>query len=186
MNSVKRVATETALVVAAGIGIGLPANQLSPVGIELARDYFPRSAEAQKQPAEERLRALGIATVTLDQVAAMVSDPGYEQGLQILIDARKTAPYQAGHIPGAFQFNHYYLENYLEEVLPASQIAEEIVIYCKGGDCEDSEFAAQALMELGIATEKLSVFIGGLDAWRAAGKPLEQGVRLSGQLTTPQ
>jgi rhodanese-related sulfurtransferase len=63
--------------------------------------------------------------------------------------------------------------------------AEKIVVYCAGGDCEDSRFAAILLRDAGVAPEKLFVYSGGLHAWTAAGLPVESGERRSGVVTKP-
>jgi rhodanese-related sulfurtransferase len=60
-------------------------------------------------------------------------------------------------------------------VLPVCQAAEEVVIYCNGGECEDSQFAAVALRDAGIANQKLFVFAGGFAEWMKNGLPVEAG-----------
>jgi rhodanese-related sulfurtransferase len=67
-------------------------------------------------------------------------------------------------------------------VLPACLAAQKIVVYCTGGKCEDSEFAAGTLLEAGIPAAKISVYIGGITEWTAAKLPLETGTRKSGML----
>ena len=81
-------------------------------------------------------------------------DPRYEQDLVVFVDARNDDHYQAGHVPGAHLFDYYRPANYLSNVLQACQIAQEIVVYCNGGDCEDSELAATMLRDLGIRQPK--------------------------------
>jgi rhodanese-related sulfurtransferase len=56
------------------------------------------------------------------------------------------------------------------------------VVYCNGGECEDSEFAAIMLRDAGVPREMLFVFAGGIVEWKAAGLPVETGPRGSGQL----
>ena len=51
----------------------------------------------------------------------------------------------------------------------------EIVVYCNGGDCEDSESAALFLLGLGADPERIRVFTGGITEWTERGMPLEQG-----------
>ncbi len=63
-----------------------------------------------------------------------------------------------------------------------AQIAERVVVYCNGGNCEDSELAASLLRDAGIPAEKLQVYLGGFTEWEAQGMPVEIGVRSSGQL----
>ena len=179
------------------------ANEVSPRGLALARNYFPGTARrslptatatqltpgtgdtnvAVPSPAKllaTRLQANGLQLVDSSQVVQLFRDPRYEQELVVFIDARDDRHYQEGHIPGAYQFDHYRAENYLATVLPVSEAAEQIVVYCTGGDCEDSEFAAITLRHAGIPTEKLFVYGGGMTEWATNGLPVEIGGRKSG------
>ncbi len=113
-------------------------------------------------------------------VVELFHDLRYEQGLVILVDARDDAHYQAGHIPGAWQFDHYHPEQYLPAVLPVCLNAQKVVVYCTGGACEDSEFAAIMLREAGVPRDSLFVYTGGITEWMTNGQPLESGARGSG------
>ncbi len=129
-----------------------------------------------------RLKAKGLQLLASDQVTQLSYDLRYEHGLIVFVDARDDRHYQDGHIPGAWQFDHYRAENYLANVLPVCLAAEQIVVYCQGGDCEDSEFAALTLSSVGIAKEKLFVYGGGMTEWMTNGLPVELGARKSGNL----
>jgi len=67
-------------------------------------------------------------------------------------------------------------------VLGACQNAEKVVVYCNGGDCEDSQFAAVTLRDTGVPKEKLFVYPGGMAEWATNGWPIEIGARKSGVL----
>jgi len=56
------------------------------------------------------------------------------------------------------------------------------VVYCTGGECEDSEFAALALIGVGIPKERFFVYVGGMSEWAAHGLPFEVGERNSGNI----
>jgi rhodanese-related sulfurtransferase len=56
------------------------------------------------------------------------------------------------------------------------------VVYCHGGDCDDSESAAILLRDVGIATRKLFIYTGGIPEWTTNGLPVEIGGRNSGNL----
>lgn len=127
-----------------------------------------------------RLQSKGLRLVESHQVTQLFRDPRYAQDLVVFIDARDDQHYQAGHIPGAYQFNHYRAENYLATVIPVCQMAEQIVVYCTGGDCEDSEYAAIFLRDAGIPPEKLFVYGAGMTEWMTNGQPVEIGGRHSG------
>jgi rhodanese-related sulfurtransferase len=198
---VKGLLVEALLVTVAGGLFALAANQLSPSGIKLTRNYFPKPpplatnqpAAAQPQLAaaqpaaaavvspEARLRASGLQTVPRETVAQLFTSPEYASESVIFVDARNDEHYQAGHLPGAFAFDHYRPETCVATVLPACLAATRIVVYCTGGDCEDSEFATLALAGSGVPREKLFIYPGGLADWQAAGQPVEIGARRSGQ-----
>jgi rhodanese-related sulfurtransferase len=104
----------------------------------------------------------------------------------MLIDARDGAHYEKGHIPGAWQFDHYHAEQYLPTILPGCMNAQKVVVYCNGGACEDSEFAAILLREAGVPRERLFVYAGGISEWADSGRLVETGMRRSGQLVKPK
>lgn len=128
------------------------------------------------------LQEQGLQVIRHDQVEALYNDPLYQQGIYVIIDARDDTNYEMGHIPGAYQWDHYRYKQYIDEVLPACQAAEKIVLYCNGGDCEDSEFATIDLMDQGIDPGKLFVYPGGMTLWKQKDLPTERGKRSSGDI----
>ena len=209
----KKILLEALLVAIGGATLAFAANALSPYGLKLTLNYFPgeqkrvsgkagEGGNGKNHPShlsthplthspdsspttlvESRLREKGLGVVDSKQVAQLFEDPRSQQELIVFIDARNDEHYMAGHIPGAYQFDHYHPDKYLSAVIPACQQAQQIVVYCKGGECEDSEFAALMLRDsVGIAKEKLFVYAGGITDWEAAGHPLEIGPRKSGQM----
>lgn len=200
-SEIKTIVVEAAIVVIVGLGIGLAANALSPRGLALSRNYFPggtnqvSAAPAQVQavpaPAEtnespesaqisERLRGKGLQELKLNQVEILFRDPRSQDGRIIFVDARNQDDYQDGHIPGAYELDPYHPEKEMGTVLPICQAAEKVVVYCTGGDCEDSDTAALLLQDAGVPDQKLFVYGGGFAAWEAAHLPVETGARNSG------
>ena len=100
----------------------------------------------------------------------------------VFIDARDESHYQEGHIPGACEFDPYHPEKYFPVVLPICRAAEQIVVYCNGGDCDDSETAARLLKDVGIPGRKLFIYGGGITEWTNNHQPVETGARNSGNL----
>ena len=199
MRNARAVLLEALLVAAVGLLIALAANALSPRGLRLSRNYFPGDTRAStgaqgqtnllaKPPtnameaALQRLQQRGLQVISSNEVLELVHDPRFEQGLLLVIDARDDSHYQAGHIPGAWQFDHYHAEQYMPTVLPACLNAQKVVVYCNGGSCEDSEFAAIMLREAGVPRENVFVYAGGINEWKSNGQPVETGARRSGQL----
>ena len=197
MNSRTRgVVWEAAVVLVGGFFIGLLANGISPQGLKLKRDYFPKEtvpavpvASRQTAPATApaetnavlaRLREHGLQPLNHADVLALFHDPKRTQELIVFVDVRNDALYSAGHIPGAYPFDYYRPEAYLTTVLSACGTAEKIVVYCTGGDCEDSELAAIMLGQAGVPRERIFIYPGGFTEWSAGKLPLELGARLSG------
>jgi rhodanese-related sulfurtransferase len=184
--------------------LAFAANALSPRGLQLTKNYFPgtkltspapvaatnvasTAATATNSPLEllsTRLRDNGLQLADSNQVVQLFRDPRREQDLVIFIDSRDDEHYQEGHIPGAYHFDRFRPENTLTNVLPVCLTAEQMVFYCNGGDCDDSEHAAIMLRDsIGIPKEKLFVYGGGITEWATNGLPIELGLRNSGQLT---
>ena len=139
-------------------------------------------APSEAELAVARLKAKGLQVVSFEQMKKLLHDPGYAQGLIIFVDARDDDHYQAGHIPGAYQLDYYHPDKYLATVVVACQSAKQIVVYCTGGDCEDSELTAIMLRDGGVPNQKLFVYVGGITEWDASGEPEETGARNSGQM----
>ena len=164
-------------------GTGPATETTSPTGATGAPTPGPEPApppaghqgEWQEQPRVNP--AHGLLAIGYQQALKIYQDPMYLDGLCIFVDARSDAAYGEGHIPGAYQLDHYHLERYLPEVLPAAQRADRIVLYCEGGDCEDSIFAANDLLEQDIEYDHLLIYEGGIEEWERNGAPLELGGR---------
>ncbi len=203
MLRLKTVLLEALLVTVGGFALAVGANALSPRGLSLSRNYFPvvpssggagetgpgrANAEtgggADASPASrtiQRLRKRDLQVVTGSEAAELFRDPRFQQGLIVFIDARDEDHFAKGHIPGARLFHYYRAEQYLPALLPACLAAQKVVVYCNGGDCEDSEFAALILRDTGVPRENLFVYPGGVSEWSATGMPVETGARGSGE-----
>jgi rhodanese-related sulfurtransferase len=199
---VKSLLREGLVVAIAGIVLAFAANALSPRGLKLTTDFFlsdrlpnpatttnsAASTNAVRMPAtnalaalKEKLLAKGMRLADSNQVAQLFRDPRCQIGLVAFVDARNDEEYQAGHIPGAYHLDHYRPEKYLPAVLEACTLAQEIVVYCNGGECIDSTESAFLLGQT-VPKEKLLVYLGGLTEWAANRMPIEMGDRKSGRL----
>jgi rhodanese-related sulfurtransferase len=182
---------EAAFVVLVGGVFAFAANEISPRGLALARNYFPNGMNnavrmtataatntAAIPPAQllaAELKKNGLQLLDGNQTERLFHDPGFQRGAIIFIDARDEAHYRAGHVPGAYEFDPYHPEKYFPAVLPVCQAAEQIVVYCNGGDCDDSESAALLLRDVGIANRKLLIYGGGITEWTNNRLPVEIG-----------
>ena len=174
-----RILLEALLVAIVGSAFAFAANNFSPRGLTLTRNYFPgntnKLAAAPVLPLMAGIRQKGLQWIDGAKAAELFKDPRFSQKQIVFIDARNSDQFQQGHIPGAHELDPYQPEKYLSEMIPVCQEAEEVVLYCNGGDCEDSQFAAVLLREAGIPNQKLFVFIGGLPEWTRLGMPVEKG-----------
>ncbi len=207
-SAVKCVLQETAFVVVIGACFAFAANRVSPLGLTLTRNYFPEGTgrlvpamppaalphnaagtnsmafdSAQLLAAE--LKGKGLQLIDRRQALQFFHDPRFQQNIVVFVDARDEQHYREEHIPGAYEFDPYRPEKYFDAVLPVCKAAEQIVVYCNGGDCDDSETAALLLRDVGIANQKLLVYGGGITEWTTNGLPVEIGGRNSGNLRKP-
>ncbi len=205
MKEWKRVVLEFILIGLVGCLLGLTANHLNYDRLALFHDYFYRTNTAKKGPAvtnasrdaippsdstiaaqlealKQRLDKHGIKLISFAEVKTLYEDPGYAAGAYILIDARDDKLYRAGHIPGAFLVDHYRIERYIPTVLDFCRAAEKIVVYCNGGECEDSEFVALDLLGEGIEPGRIFVYAQGFMDWEDQGMPVELGEQHSGEI----
>jgi rhodanese-related sulfurtransferase len=141
------------------------------------------SAEAPDpvtEAASQRLRAEGLQVLTHAEAQALFEDPAYAAGAYVFVDARGDDAYREGHIPGAVQFDRYHPERHVADVTAACAGVLQVIVYCNGKNCEDSELAAQDLPALGIDPRIVHVYVGGWTEWSAAKLPIEKGARGGG------
>jgi rhodanese-related sulfurtransferase len=192
---------QAALLLVIGAALSLAANAVSPRGLKLSTDYFPKPNGVPAQPQEiaqpaapastndplavvtARLRAHGLQPLAYSEVVALYQSPDSALQKIIFLDSRDDQHFQSGHIPGAWPFDRYRLDQSLPAILAPCLQAEKIVVYCNGGECEDSEFAALALSQsAGVPAARVFVYPGGITEWEAKGQPVETGLRGSGTL----
>lgn len=134
----------------------------------------PAEAESVAQ-----LTAQGYQVIGHADVVKLHDSPEFAQEQVVFVDARADSPYQEGHIAGAYQLDHFHLEAYMPGVKAACDAADKIVVYCNGGECEDSKLVSSDLMDAGILPSRVYVYVGGIMAWKKHRLPLERGARNS-------
>jgi len=153
-------------------------SQLNPNALNLSTDYFPQSPSPNSADSDQAAKDLpkhDFHVITGDMILEFLPDL-MESDMAVLIDARSTAHYTAGHIPGAYQIDRYHLDEYIPPILPAMRKAGYVMVYCAGGDCEDSIFLATDLVyQFGIEKEVIYIYEGGMEEWEALGHPLKTG-----------
>lgn len=146
------------------------ANTTNPVP-----NITPSVAAPSAKPEAEAHLVHDYQSINLDGVEAALADPRYEQGLIVFVDARADEPFEAGHIPGALQCDHYQLDKYINAVMNKARVAEQVIVYCNGGQCEDSIFMCQNLMERGLDYKAIYLYEGGWKEWEQSGNPIAKG-----------
>jgi rhodanese-related sulfurtransferase len=202
-STVARVLGEALVVALAAGAFAFCANEVSPRGLTLTRNYFPGGTNQTVAPlkisraiastsetngppvaddTDQRLKDKGLHPISRADTLAIFHDARYQQGLIVFVDARNKAEFEDGHIPGAYQLDPYHPDKQLPDVLTACQAADRVLVYCTGGDCEDADSMAILLRESGVPDSKLIVFGGGITDWRENHLPIEEGARNSGHL----
>ena len=193
---------EAAIVVLAAAAFGFAANELSPRGLRLPATISPThplpaqpfAAALHRRPDQPGRRGGrdrpafeegGIQSIHRAETERLFHDQRYLQGLVVFVDAREQNPYADGHIPGAYRLDPFYPEKEIANALPPCQAADQIVVYCNGGDCDDADSTAIILRDAGVPAQKLFVYAGGYGEWTNQHLPVEKGERNSGSLTNP-
>jgi rhodanese-related sulfurtransferase len=170
---------QAALVACAGLLVAVLANHLSPLGLSLTRDYFPAAvpvetpATTSPEPAPTAAPKHEFATATRADVQELLRDPRFVMQKFLLIDARNVANFQAGHIPGALQYDHFRPTENIAQIVPPCLAAEKIIIYCHGGQCQDSIFTSRLLVGYGVPASRIAIYEAGIEDWRHAELPLQ-------------
>jgi rhodanese-related sulfurtransferase len=92
------------------------------------------------------------------------------------VDARRTADFLAGHVPGAKGLPVWEdgLEAKLQDLDAQTKDPNDpLVIYCSGGGCRDSHELAQKLWLMGF--RNLRIYTGGWPEWHEKGWPAATG-----------
>jgi rhodanese-related sulfurtransferase len=141
--------------------IGAGANLVRPDRLDwVYTSPAVRAVEAARRDQQVELRIVG-----LEEFRQWRS----REGVAVL-DARPALFYQFAHIPGARNLSKEEFDAQfagIEPELRGAVAANGIVIYCSGGDCEDSAYVASRLTQQGFT--KLAIFEGGWDEWQQAG-----------------
>jgi len=103
----------------------------------------------------------GTDAVTADELQRRINDR-----TAVVIDVRPAEEFAEGHITGALSVPLKELETRLKELPRRAQI----VAYCRGPYCVQSDAAVALLTKCGFKARRLEI---GLPDWRARGLPVE-------------
>ncbi|MEO1715984.1 MAG: rhodanese-like domain-containing protein [Planctomycetota bacterium] len=136
-----------------------------------------KADDAAEVSDEQDAPAASAGTITLDglEIDLPTTKALHENQLATFIDARVSSEFEEGHIEGALNISPAALEaNSSLFALDVIDPALPIVIYCGGGDCDDSHRVAELLQDL-RGFEQTHVFIDGYQTWADAGLPTSTG-----------
>ncbi len=109
------------------------------------------------------------------ELVKVFQDPATAQGLNLFVDARKPDLYEEGHIPGAVQCDPYEPDDALDVVIARANAVERVIVYCGGGDCEDSIFMCRELLDGAVPYDSIFLYSGGWKEWSANQMPAQAG-----------
>jgi rhodanese-related sulfurtransferase len=112
-------------------------------------------------------------SLTVQQLrAGLIKAPSMNQKGFILIDVRSAEEHAEGFIPGT-DLNIDFREIKARHRDVGAQLEDHLVVYCQSG--HRSNIAAETLADLGY--RHVYNVTGSMDAWLAAGFPVESGRR---------
>ena len=191
MSALRHTAVEVLMLTVAGLALGVGANAVrGPGAVQWTKNYFAKGPAA----GEQRERAAGSPDVspeqapegpsvgsegpkhhyqkiTFEELAKVFEYPEREKGRCVFVDARRQAAYDEGHIEGAIHCDPYHVQDCIECVLEHAHGAERVVVYCNGGNCEDSIFMCRELEAADVPRQAIFIYPGGWKEWQGKDMP---------------
>lgn len=170
-----------AAAVTSSITAALPAPTPRPMADPLPVQPEPKATATQKPtvPPAAPANPARFAADPAQPIREISADEAWVlyQAKSPFLDARRSSEYREGHIAGAWNVSVW-------EAAVAAQITEfeaaakpgsstPLVLYCSGGDCEDSHLLASRLTPLGY--RNLFVYMAGYPDWVQHGRPTGKG-----------
>ncbi len=200
MGAVKQAVIEMVLLGLLSTGLAFGVNAMRSEGhIKPTRNYFDKTVPVAPDGGTQEQNSVGVVSakslssnsspapvaptpkhldhpyqkINLDGVIEILDDPATAGGLNVFVDARKEDDFAEGHIPGAVSCFPYEIEKCIDRVLERTNGADKVIVYCGGGDCEDSIFMCRELVEAGVPFEAIHLYAGGWKEWAAHHEPTE-------------
>lgn len=177
MTRPRSLATEILLLAVTSLAVALIVNAVrGNSGLQLGRDHFPADSipapSGEGEPTEGDAEVAGSGkpqhgyqSFTLEDATTYQPYAEARDGI-VFLDARSKKLYDAGHIPGARLCHHYRQDEYLPALLEELREADMVIIYCAGGDCEDSiQLATDLVFTHGLSQEMIAIYEGGYEEW---------------------
>lgn len=156
-----------------------PAKPEAPVTAEQPAVQPDRTAEqpanaagggesaAQGAAAAAEAKPMPEGHITIEQASALYDQQAF------FVDARRKEVYVEGHVAGAFRADMASFRDSTPPWVTGLPKDMLMVVYCNGGDCDESEHVAQLLNGSGFTA--VYIMHDGFPGWKAAGLPVETG-----------
>lgn len=148
-----RIAWQSVAILLVSAVTGLLLNSFSDTPLPLAR--------APRAPAAELW-----TVVTAEEVQQAL-----DSGEALFIDARDPNEYALGRIPGAINLPSTAFQEYFEKFGQGLPMDYPFIVYCQGGECDQSHEVLEHLKQLGF--QQLSLYEQGWEDWKRLGKLYE-------------
>lgn len=113
-----------------------------------------------------------LVAPVVDRISVTEAQALLGQAQVTFVDARPSHHYAVAHIPGAMNLPADTAEDLLDlQSLPIPPDGQ-VITYCEGGSCEQSEYLGMLLRERDVC-QQVRVLDGGWQAWIAADAPTE-------------
>ena len=158
-----------------GLPVSLTKEPLKPEGVRTAPSKTIASAPGPQQELSARFPPLtGVPQADLPSADALWL---HSHGA-LFLDARRSAAYAQSHIAGAHclpAWEDGLAEKVEQLALFTPDLKAPVVVYCSGGDCQDSHLVAQKLWLAGF--RNLRIYTDGYPDWQVKTRPIVQGDR---------
>jgi rhodanese-related sulfurtransferase len=153
------VIAQMLVIIAASIAGALAMRALDPHPLKWNYAW----GEHVERAAQEK----GMRTVTREEAREIATTFSH-----ILLDARKTADFATGHLPGAMSLPLLEFNEKFSEISMLLTPEQPIVVYCSGHECDESLKLGEILINAGYTN--IALFAGGMTAWIEAGYEVER------------
>jgi rhodanese-related sulfurtransferase len=156
--------------------VGAPSAEPATAATQAPSPTTPVPAPASEASASSRSFAPHPNTASVE-ISTDDAEALHNQQ-RLFLDARRSSVYADGHIAGARSFPVWEsdiadrVKAFFDEGLDQNA---PIVIYCSGGDCEDSHMLAEKLYMVGF--NALFVYKDGFPGWQKRGLPVTKGAK---------
>ena len=151
--------------------LALGLNVVRAEGLNLNWDYFMAEQNQGDSAFDSEFPLLDLEEAkTWWQYRADEPDGIY------FVDARRGKTFAQGHIPEAISLDHWAeRDSWPSGALDKLRQASKVILYCAGGECEDSlHLATELVYRHQVPPEIIAVFEGGFAEWQAAGLEVAQ------------